>query len=212
MNIGVIGATGATGLEFVRQAVESGHRVTALVRSPQKMTVEHANLQLVQGDVYNEEDVARVVTQQDVVFIALGTGPKATKSTIREDGTRMTIQALKKAGESPFLLILSSLGVNESTKQIAFFWPWLLAPILGNAFKDHREQEKLVRASGFPHLIMRPTNFKNEPAIGAITAAAPPKRVSVTPAVTRADVVAYALQSLSKMGSLPEAVALTKAR
>jgi len=34
MKFVVLGATGGTGLEIVRQAIERGHSVTALVRSP----------------------------------------------------------------------------------------------------------------------------------------------------------------------------------
>ena len=33
----VLGATGGTGLEIVRQAIELGHSVTAFVRSPQRL-------------------------------------------------------------------------------------------------------------------------------------------------------------------------------
>ena len=37
MKLVVLGATGGTGLELVRQAIERGHSVTALVRSPEKL-------------------------------------------------------------------------------------------------------------------------------------------------------------------------------
>lgn len=212
MNIAVIGATGSTGLEFVRQALGEGHCITALVRTPAKLTVQHENLRMVQGDAYNAEDVARAVLGQDVIFISLGTGPNAVKSTIREDGTRVVLAVLKEAGETPFLVVMSSLGVNESTKQVLFFWPWVLTPILGNAFRDHAAQEKLVRASGLPHLILRPTNLSDEAGSGSITASPPPKHAPVLPSVTRADVVSYALRMLDDPQSAPEAVALTKAR
>jgi putative NADH-flavin reductase len=37
MKLIVLGATGGTGLEIVRQAVERGHTVTAFVRSPERL-------------------------------------------------------------------------------------------------------------------------------------------------------------------------------
>jgi len=37
MRLVVLGATGGTGLEIVRQATERGHSVTALVRSPDRL-------------------------------------------------------------------------------------------------------------------------------------------------------------------------------
>jgi len=38
MNIFLLGATGKTGSLFLKMALENGHRVTAYVRSPEKMT------------------------------------------------------------------------------------------------------------------------------------------------------------------------------
>ena len=49
MKIAVIGATGQTGQCVVQQALDEGHEVIALVRSPEKMTIEHKALQV--GDV-----------------------------------------------------------------------------------------------------------------------------------------------------------------
>jgi len=37
MKLVVLGATGGTGVEIVRQSVERGHLVTALVRSPDRL-------------------------------------------------------------------------------------------------------------------------------------------------------------------------------
>ncbi|HEX3050206.1 MAG TPA: NAD(P)H-binding protein, partial [Aggregatilineaceae bacterium] len=74
MKIAVIGATGNTGANFVEQALDRGHLITALVRSPHKLTIHHLNLNVIQGDVLNADDVARTVRGQDAIFIALGTG------------------------------------------------------------------------------------------------------------------------------------------
>src|SRR6202035_2503978 len=51
LRILIIGATGGTGHELVRQALEQGHQVTALARKPKKMKLEHPNLRVVQGNV-----------------------------------------------------------------------------------------------------------------------------------------------------------------
>jgi uncharacterized protein YbjT (DUF2867 family) len=41
MNLVVLGATGGTGRLVVAQAVAAGHTVTALVRSPEKLTLSN---------------------------------------------------------------------------------------------------------------------------------------------------------------------------
>jgi len=210
MNIAVIGATGATGLEFLRQALEAGHNLTALVRSPEKVTIQHPNLHVIKGNALDIDDVSRAVSGKDAVFIALGTGKDAIKSTIRQDGTRAVVDALKKTGEKPFLVVMSSLGTNESFRQMRFYWRLSLPFVLGNAFADHAVQEEIVRESGLPHIFLRPTNLgENEPS-NEITPTSPPTMVPVLPAVTRADVVSYALTVLQNPSNAPEAVALTK--
>lgn len=211
MNIAVIGATGATGLEFLQQALEAGHNLTALVRSPEKVTIQHPNLQIIKGSALEINDVAKAVTGQDAIFIALGTGKDAIKSTIRQDGTRVVVDALKQSGEKPFLVVMSSLGTNESFRQVRFYWRMSLPFILGNVFADHAVQEEIVRESGLPHIFLRPTNLGEDAPIGNITPITPPKMVPVWPAVTRADVVTYALQVLQNPSAAPEAVALAKA-
>ena len=58
--VAVLGATGGTGLEVVKQALAAGHGVRALVRSPEKLAVKHDNLTVVKGDALNEADVDAV--------------------------------------------------------------------------------------------------------------------------------------------------------
>ena len=45
MNILVIGASQGTGALAVRAALDKGHRATAFARSPQKLALEHPQLQ-----------------------------------------------------------------------------------------------------------------------------------------------------------------------
>ena len=46
MNIAVLGATGPTGIQLIRQALDIGHKVTAVVRDPSKITFTHDNLKV----------------------------------------------------------------------------------------------------------------------------------------------------------------------
>ena len=49
MNLSVLGATGHIGSLVVEQALAAGHAVTALVRSPQKLTMTSPNLRVITG-------------------------------------------------------------------------------------------------------------------------------------------------------------------
>ncbi|PIK52082.1 putative flavin reductase (NADPH)-like [Apostichopus japonicus] len=51
MKLAILGATGRTGVHLVEQALEEGHEVVAIVRTPSKVTTEHENLKVVSGDI-----------------------------------------------------------------------------------------------------------------------------------------------------------------
>ena len=46
MRIAVLGATGQTGQYLVKQAIQKGYGVTAVVRNPGKLLVRHENLKV----------------------------------------------------------------------------------------------------------------------------------------------------------------------
>ena len=71
MQIIIFGASGGTGLEVVKQALEAGHVVTAFVRTPTKISIQHPNLTLFEGDVMNAEAVEKAITGQDAVISVL---------------------------------------------------------------------------------------------------------------------------------------------
>src|SRR5206468_1459732 len=72
MKLVVLGATGGTGLEIVRQATERGHSVTALVRSPDRLKAFRDRIAVRQGDLLNTTDLERVIQGQDAVLSAFG--------------------------------------------------------------------------------------------------------------------------------------------
>ena len=67
MKIVVLGATGGIGVEIIRQSIDHGHAVTALVRSPGPLITFSDRINLVQGDVLNRAELERVLAGQDAV-------------------------------------------------------------------------------------------------------------------------------------------------
>ena len=61
MNLLVLGATGRTGSLVVEQALAAGHTVTALVRSPEKLTTVNSNLRVVTGQATDTAAVSRAL-------------------------------------------------------------------------------------------------------------------------------------------------------
>src|SRR4051794_41944908 len=98
MRLTIFGATGGTGTQLVRQALEEGHEVTAVVRDPARLDVPaHERLEVVTADVRDSAAIEPAVEGADAVLSALG--PRGRGATpICSDGARAIIEAIGKAG------------------------------------------------------------------------------------------------------------------
>src|SRR5260370_1980454 len=72
MNLVVLGATGGTGRLVVEQALAAGHTVTALVRSPEKLTLSNPNFRVIAGQATHPSAVSGALDGADAVIGALG--------------------------------------------------------------------------------------------------------------------------------------------
>ena len=72
MKLAVLGATGQTGKQLVQQALEDGHDVTAIVRTPSKLNIVHDRLIIVEGNIFSAEDLKKHFQNADVVMSTLG--------------------------------------------------------------------------------------------------------------------------------------------
>ena len=71
LDIVVYGATGEVGSHVVREALDRGHRVTAVSRNPAQIEMRHENLSVVRGDLLDTASVTETVTGQDVVILSV---------------------------------------------------------------------------------------------------------------------------------------------
>ena len=159
MNIIVFVASGGTGRELLKQALDKGIEVTAFVRDATKLKdIQNPNLAVVSGDVLNKEDVNGSVAGHEAVLYAVGAGPKRT--TIREQGSRNVNEAMQASGVKR-LVCLSSFGVGDSKADLSFFTRYVVVGIfLRHAFADHERQEAVVKASVLDWTLVRPPHLK----------------------------------------------------
>ena len=110
MKIALIGATGFVGSAILQEALNRGHEVTALARHPEKLK-PHPKLRPQKGDVYNEDEVARLVAGHDAVISAFN--PGWTNSDIYNQqvkGTQAIINGVKRAGVKRLLLWVAQVA------------------------------------------------------------------------------------------------------
>jgi len=71
LKILVYGASGKVGSQVVNEALDRGHRVTAVSRDPTRINRAHDHLSVVRGDVLDPQSIASLVVGQDVVIISV---------------------------------------------------------------------------------------------------------------------------------------------
>jgi uncharacterized protein YbjT (DUF2867 family) len=57
MKIAVLGASGKTGRQLIEQALEGGHEVIAIARTPEKIAFDDTRVVKRRGDAYDEPSV-----------------------------------------------------------------------------------------------------------------------------------------------------------
>jgi uncharacterized protein YbjT (DUF2867 family) len=197
LRILIIGATGGTGRELVRQALEQGHQVTALVRNPKKMKLEHANLRVVQGNVRNYDSVESAMGGQSAVLCALGTKHFFYPSRVLSNGTANILRAMKSCGV-PRLVCESSLGIGNSVGRLGLLYTFSVVPLLLSfIFYDKVRQEKLIEESETDWVIVRPAMLTNAPARGKYRHDRNVGNYIWTNRIARADVADFMLKQLT---------------
>ncbi len=162
----IIGATGGTGRQLVQQALAQGHYVTAFARTPAKVTISHANLRVVRGDVLDRPSLEVAMLGQDAVLSALGHTRFFQRTTILSEGTLNILRAMKSCGVRRFVCE-SALGVRDSVGRLGLFATLIFVPVLLHFYMwDRVKQEQLIERSSAEWITVRPAVLTNGPASG----------------------------------------------
>lgn len=177
MRLTVFGASGGTGAEVVRQALEAGHQVTAVAADPAPLSGlpdRPGKLAVETADVTDPEAITAALEGADAAVSAIGCrlggavpggavpgGP----ATIRAEGIRAILTAMDKTWVRRLVAVSSGSLFLESgepllsrhvTKPLrqALLWPGRL---------DTRRMENFIAESAADWTIMRPAALRDRP-------------------------------------------------
>ncbi len=209
MRVLVIGATGGTGREVVKQALERGHDVVALARKPSKIKIEHERLRVVQGDVMDAASVDAAMSGCDAVVCALGHKRWLGPSKILSEGTRHIVRAMEKHGVKR-LAVESALGVGDSTGRLGLYYTLFTIPfILPFYWYDKGRQERVVRESSIEWVIVRPGQLTNGRKRGTYKHGLRVGNFVWSVSISRADVADFMLNQLGETPYLRQSPGLS---
>lgn len=209
MHILVFGASGGTGQQVVKQAIERyGYDVTAFARNPDAFPLEHEKLHVVKGDILDYDSVVEAVKGKDAVISTLGVN-ELKPNTILSDGTSNIVKAMEQHGVKR-LVCETTLGMGETRQQIGLFWNLVLIPfVLGNVMRDKERQEQVIMESSLDWVIARPAGLTDDTLTENYKSGFSPKERNLRMRISRADVADFMLKQLNDDGYLRQAVGIS---
>jgi|GraSoiStandDraft_14_1057315.scaffolds.fasta_scaffold77359_2 putative NADH-flavin reductase len=206
MKLLVLGATGGTGLEIVRQAIEHGHSVTAFVRSPERLKPFEDRVTVKQGDLLNSAELERVIIGHDAVVS--GFGPRVPIS--KADANLLQQFAVALTTAMPHTEVRRVI-----VESVAFLFKNSIVPpayLLGRLFfpgtvADASAMEQVFAESGLDWTIVRPPQLTDKPYTGKYRV-----REGRLPSfgfkISRADVADFMLKAVENRSSIGKIVGI----
>jgi putative NADH-flavin reductase len=159
MKLFILGATGGIGQHLLRIALERGHQVTAYVRSPQKIGFTHERLKVVQGDLFNLDQMAHSMAGHDAVLSSFG--PLTVRSsTLRREFGRALAAALRKSDIRRTEIVSAAFLFRD----LGLFGRLLKATLFRQMVPDMAGMESEVCQGDLDWTIVRPPRLTNGPA------------------------------------------------
>ncbi|XP_069043499.1 flavin reductase (NADPH)-like [Lepisosteus oculatus] len=217
MRLAVLGATGQTGQQLVTQALQQGHTVTAIVRNLTKLTVEHQNLKVVEGNIFSEDSLSPHFKGQDAVISCLGF-PVSVFSSVSgfTDSMKATVTAMKQEKVNRIIAMSSWYSEPNSGTNAGYVVRFFLLPMIRTLLNNMYEMETfLSKTEDINWTVVRPPGLTN----GPVTAkeflthegyfVPTPSEGTLESSVSRADVARFMLSLLNSNAWVRKGVAMT---
>jgi putative NADH-flavin reductase len=165
MKLLLLGATGGTGLEIVRQAIALRHQVTAFVRAPERLKPFAGQLVVKQGDLLKTAELGEAIRGHDAVLS--GFGPRLpiakTDATLLRDFASALTTAMQRTGVKRLVLVSTAFLFKDAILPPAYLFGRLFFP---GVVIDAAAMEQIITGSGLDWTILRPPQLTDKPHTG----------------------------------------------
>ena len=214
MKYGIVGATGLTGIELLKQL--PSNEVSVFVRQPNKLP-EGMKLEVIRGEVSDQKALTDWASKQETVFITLGhsftgtlfrynlglTSDYPLKRILRD-----SLSAVMK-GKPKRIIYMSAYGTHETRSDLPFVFGKIILPIfIGEVYRDHEEAESLLKSYNGEWIVARPAQLTKSPLSKKYRA-----EVKLNPwgtgKISRADVADFMIHAAQESRWIGQAVGLS---
>ena len=169
MKVTVFGATGRIGEQVVRQALDAGHKVTAVVRDPARFQVRHPALEVAAVPGLTDPQVLRPTLEGSDAAIS-GVGPRGRKDgPVASTATRAILGGMDASGVRR-LVVVSAVPVGPVPEGESFLNRRILLPFISafarDVYADLAAMEDELRHSTTEWTIVRPPKLNDKPLTG----------------------------------------------
>ena len=154
--IALLGGSGKTGQEFLKQALDKGYTIKVLARTPAKIPQQSDKLEVMQGDALNFEDVKKLVEDSDLVVSLFG-HVKGSPKWLQTEGTKNIVEAMKLHAVDR-VISLSGGGLRyekDQPKLIDWIIKGALKLFAGQLLKDAERHAEVLKESDLDWTIVR---------------------------------------------------------
>ncbi len=165
MKLLVLGATGGTGLEIVRQAIARRHQVTAFVRSAERLKPFGSQVVIKQGDLLKTAELEGAIRGHDAVLS--GFGPRLpiakTDATLLRDFASGLTTAMQQTSVKRLVLVSTAFLFKDAILPPAYLFGRLFFP---GVVIDATAMEQIITGSTLDWTILRPPQLTDKPHTG----------------------------------------------
>lgn len=140
----VFGATGQTGQHFTRLALDAGHRVRAVARTPAKMRISHDALQVVPGSITEPLDLDALLDGVDGVVTMLGDVAAQREHPVNTTFVQALVPAMRRSGTRRLLYQAGGLSAAPG-KPLALPLRVIRGTIARGYLGQHADNEAVMR-------------------------------------------------------------------
>lgn len=164
MHLAVFGANGPTGRLVVRQALATGHHVSAVTRKPDEYPLRSPHLEVVTADVTDPAGVGRVFSGPQAVISTFGVPYSRNKITVYSQGIANIMRAMTIYRVKRLVCVSSTTVATEEAPGESLLWRKAVSPLLRNVigrtlYEDMQRMEEIVQSSDLDWTVVRPAGL-----------------------------------------------------